>query len=41
MVLILADGKESPQDRVTWEFFLVFLGRSQNLKTARGESENR
>lgn len=41
MAGILADGKESPQYRVTWEFFLVFLGKSQKLKTEGGESENR
>lgn len=41
MAGILADGNESPQDRVTWEFSLVFLGKYQKLKTAGGESENR
>lgn len=41
MAGILADGNESPQDRVTWEFSLVFLGKYQKLKTEGGESENR
>lgn len=37
MAGIWVDGEESPQNRVISEFFLVFLGRPQNLMTVGGE----